>query len=239
MLFKDRVKETTTTTGTGNLTTAGAATGFITFNTAFGTGSSNKFQYVIDSSGGSEWEVGVGYMSASTTLVRDTILASSNSGSAVNFSSGTKTIRCTGAAKFFESQALRILSTTTVDSNTGTKQTLFTVPTGKVCLVFGVVLRNASADFSGYYQLEELVTFGFNAGATDVFAGTGSDTNMQQLTGSTKAIFRSFHTSTGGAGSTATELTVGAAADTFGVIFGDTTITATLKIDVFGYLYDA
>lgn len=98
MLFKDRVKETTTTTGTGNLTTAGAATGFITFNTAFGTGSSNTFQYVIDSPTGSEWEVGVGYMSASTTLVRSTVLASSNSGSAVNFSAGTKYIRGTVAA---------------------------------------------------------------------------------------------------------------------------------------------
>lgn len=98
MLFKDRVKETTTTTGTGNITTAGAVTGFITFNTAFGTGSSNVFQYVIDSSTGSEWEVGIGYMSASTTLVRSRVLASSNSGSAVSFSAGTKNVRGTLAA---------------------------------------------------------------------------------------------------------------------------------------------
>lgn len=87
----DRVKDSTTTTGTGNLTLSGTApTGFVNFNTAFGT--NVRFYYAISSSGGSEWEVGQGYLSASTTLVRETVLASSNSGSAVNLSSGTKDV---------------------------------------------------------------------------------------------------------------------------------------------------
>jgi len=91
----DRVKETTTTTGTGNITTAGAATGFETFNTAFGT--DVRFFYAIV--GASEWEVGQGYLSASTTLVRETVLQSSNADALVNFSSGTKDVFQTFPAK--------------------------------------------------------------------------------------------------------------------------------------------
>ena len=90
----DRVKDTTTTTGTGNLTLSGTApTGFVNFNTAFGT--NFGFAYAIQTSGGgSQWEVGYGYLSASTTLVRDLVLASSNSGAAVDFSAGSKDVFC-------------------------------------------------------------------------------------------------------------------------------------------------
>jgi hypothetical protein len=87
--YHDRVKDTTTTTGTGNITLSGTApTGFEDFNTAFGTGT--YFFYAIE--GGAEWEVGIGTLSASTTLVRDTVLASSNGDNAVNFSAGTKNV---------------------------------------------------------------------------------------------------------------------------------------------------
>lgn len=93
-LLADRVKDTTTTTGTGSLTVSGTApTGYQSFNTAFGT--DVRFYYAISSSGGSEWEVGIGYLSASTTLVRETILESSNSDAAVNLSAGTKDVFCT------------------------------------------------------------------------------------------------------------------------------------------------
>lgn len=91
-LYADRVKETSTTTGSGNVTLAGAVTQFISFNTAFGVGPS--FYYTIAGQTGSEWEVGVGHLSGSTTLVRDTILASSNSGSVVTLSAGTKDVFC-------------------------------------------------------------------------------------------------------------------------------------------------
>lgn len=93
-MLADRVKETTTTTGTGDVTLAGAATGFQTFNAAFST--DTVFGYCIAL--GSEWEVGEGYLSASTTLVRSLVLASSNAGAAVNFSSGTKDVFCTAPA---------------------------------------------------------------------------------------------------------------------------------------------
>lgn len=95
--FSDRVKDTTTTTGTGDITLSGTApSGYESFNTAFGVGP--KFYYAIV--GGSEWEVGIGYLSGSTTLVRFRVTASSNSDAAVNFSAGTKDVFCTIPAFF-------------------------------------------------------------------------------------------------------------------------------------------
>lgn len=86
----DRVKETTTTTGNGTVTLAGAATGFQSFSVI---GNGNQTYYTIAGQTGSEWEVGIGtYTSSGTTLSRDTVLASSNSGSKVVFSAGTKDV---------------------------------------------------------------------------------------------------------------------------------------------------
>ena len=90
LVVKDRVRETSTTTGTGTFTLAGAVTGFQSFS-AIGNG--NTTFYTIALQGGSEWEVGIGtYTSSGTTLSRTTVLASSNSGSLVNFSAGTKDV---------------------------------------------------------------------------------------------------------------------------------------------------
>jgi hypothetical protein len=101
--FKDRVQDTTTTTGTGNITLSGTApSGKVDFNTAFGT--TQRFYYTIQGQSGSEWETGEGYLSASTTLVRDRVIASSNSGSAVNFSAGTKDVFCDAIAESFNAQ---------------------------------------------------------------------------------------------------------------------------------------
>lgn len=86
-MIANRVQETTNTTGTGTLTLSGASSGYRSFATAFGL--SAKCYYVID--GGSEWEIGIG-TTGSGTLTRDTVLASSNSGSLVTFSSGTKRV---------------------------------------------------------------------------------------------------------------------------------------------------
>lgn len=86
----DRVKETTTTTGTGTVTLLGAATGFQSF-AAIGNG--NTTYYTIAGQSGSQWEVGIGtYTSSGTTLARTTVLASSNSGALVDFSAGTKDV---------------------------------------------------------------------------------------------------------------------------------------------------
>ena len=91
-VLKDRVKETTTTTGTGTVTLAGAVPGYQSFSAI---GNTNSTYYTIAGQGSTEWEVGIGtYTSSGTTLSRDTVLASSNSGSLVNFSSGTKDVFC-------------------------------------------------------------------------------------------------------------------------------------------------
>lgn len=91
--FADRVKETTTTTGTGNLTLAGAATNFQSFNAAIGQ--NVFFYYAIVHQSAAEWETGKGYLSGSSTLVRSEVRASSNSGALVNLSAGTKDVFCT------------------------------------------------------------------------------------------------------------------------------------------------
>ena len=90
LVLKDRVKETTTTTGTGTVTLAGASTGYQSFSVV---GNANTTYYCIAGQGTAEWEVGIGtYTASGTTLSRDTILASSNSGSVVTFSAGTKDV---------------------------------------------------------------------------------------------------------------------------------------------------
>ena len=94
LVLNDRVKETTTTTGTGTFTLAGAVTGFETFGT--GVGNSNTTYYAVTLPGSTEFEVGLGTLSSdSSTIARTTVISSSNSDNAVNFSAGTKTIFCT------------------------------------------------------------------------------------------------------------------------------------------------
>lgn len=93
--YADRVRDTTTTTGTGAITLSGTAPDrFRTFAAAFPVGS--RVRYLIEGIAGSgEWEVGRGTLSASTTLTRDEVYASSNSNALVNFSAGTKAVACT------------------------------------------------------------------------------------------------------------------------------------------------
>ena len=99
LVINDRVKETSTTTGTGTFSLAGAETGFETF--VSGVGDTNTTYYAISHDGTNEWEVGVGTVTdaATDTLSRDTIISSSNSDAAVNFTAGGKTVFCTLPAK--------------------------------------------------------------------------------------------------------------------------------------------
>ncbi len=91
LIQADRVRETTTTTSTGAVSLAGAVTGFQTFSAAIGN--ANTCYYTIAQQSGSEWEVGIGtYSTSGNQLSRDTVLASSNAGSLVNFSAGTKDV---------------------------------------------------------------------------------------------------------------------------------------------------
>ena len=90
LVVKDRVKVTSTTTGTGTLTLGSAAVGFQSFSVI---GDGNTTYYTIVDSVAGTWEVGIGLFTLSgTTLSRDTVLSSSNSGSLVDFAAGDKDV---------------------------------------------------------------------------------------------------------------------------------------------------
>lgn len=90
LVVKDRVKSSTTTTGTGTITLGAAAAGFQAFSVI---GNGNTTYYTIVDTVNGTWEVGIGtYTSSGTTLSRDAVLDSSNSGSLVNFASGSKDV---------------------------------------------------------------------------------------------------------------------------------------------------
>ena len=94
-VVNDRVKETTTSTGTGTINLSGAETGFETF--VAGIGNSNTTYYCIQAQGGAAFEIGVGIVTDASpdTLARTVIISSSNSDSAVDFAAGTKDVFCT------------------------------------------------------------------------------------------------------------------------------------------------
>ena len=91
-VINDRVKENSTTPGTGTFTLSGAVTGFETFSSAIGN--ANTTYYTIHTQNGAQFEVGIGTVGAGT-LARDTVISSSNSDAAVDFTAGTKDVFCT------------------------------------------------------------------------------------------------------------------------------------------------
>jgi len=94
LVINDRVKVTSTTTGTGAMALGSAVTGFETF--AQGIGNNNTTYYCIFNQGTTEFEVGLGTLDGtSANLTRTTVISSSNGDAAVNFTSGTKDVFCT------------------------------------------------------------------------------------------------------------------------------------------------
>ena len=90
LVIKDRVKETTTTTGNGTIDLAGASSGFQSFVSGIGDG--NTTYYALTDANGTAWEVGIGTITDASpdTLARTTLLASST-GSKIVLTSGTHT----------------------------------------------------------------------------------------------------------------------------------------------------
>ena len=93
LVINDRVKVTSTSTGTGAIALGAAQTGFESFTAI---GNNNTTYYTIFNQGTTEWEVGLGTLDAtSANLTRTTVISSSNSDAAVNFTGGTKDVFCT------------------------------------------------------------------------------------------------------------------------------------------------
>jgi len=118
LVINDRVKETSTTTGTGTFNLAGASQDFESFVSGIGTG--NTTYYCITNTGSNEFEVGIGTVTdaATDTLSRDTVISSSNSDALVDFSVGTKTVICTYPASKAPSAGMDATSYVTTHNST-------------------------------------------------------------------------------------------------------------------------
>ena len=140
----DRVKETTTTTGTGTVTLLGASTGFQSFAII---GNTNTTYYTIAGQTGNEWEVGIGtYTSSGTTLARTTVLSNSSGTqpSALSFSAGTKDVFVTYPAKlaaFANGNGVVVENYTAL---TGT----YTMTTGKNGMSVGPITIGSGSSFT-------------------------------------------------------------------------------------------
>ena len=148
-VLADRVKETTTTTGTGTITLLGASTGFQSFAIV---GNGNTTYYTIAGQTGSEWEVGIGtYSTSGTTLARTTVISNSSATqpSALSFSAGTKDVFVTYPAEFTANAigggigaVLLNADTATVNGTIATGQNGLSV--GPVTLASGVAITISS-----------------------------------------------------------------------------------------------
>lgn len=131
LVLSDRVQEETTTTGTGAVTLNGAVSGYQSFNAGVGTG--NSTYYTIQDMTNNAWEVGIGtYTHSTTSLSRDTVLASSNSGSLVNFGAGTKQVFVTYPAK-------RSAMTTGITENKAIIDANYTISDGANAISAGAI----------------------------------------------------------------------------------------------------
>jgi hypothetical protein len=145
LIVKDRVQETSATTGTGTITLAGAVAGFQSFSAI---GDSNTTYYAIV--GGTQWEVGLGtYTSSGTTLSRDTVLASST-GSKLDLAAGTKNVFVTYPAAEAVYQdatntayAPQFAASNGINLNNNTVASSYTFPTGYSGLSAGTMTFNS------------------------------------------------------------------------------------------------
>ena len=148
LVLNDRVKETTTTTGTGTVNLGGAETGFETF--VAGVGDGNTTYYCITA--GAEFEVGLGTVTDASpdTLSRTTILSSSNSDSAVDFSAGTKDVFCTLPASkaVFEDASSNVTLPGTLDVDGGITVDNITIDGTEIDLSSGNLTIDVAGDIA-------------------------------------------------------------------------------------------
>jgi len=174
--YADRIRETTTTTGTGTLNLSGAVSGFVSFVAGVGTGSVVYYLVQHRDPDFPEWEIGVGTVTDATTdtLSRSRIVASSNSGNAVNFTAGTKDVRLVNPALAIDGAnqiltAVRVATTTsgTLASSFENGDTVdgVTLATGDRILI----KNQGTASENGVYVV---AVSGAPSRASDMFTGT-------------------------------------------------------------------
>jgi hypothetical protein len=181
LVIADRVREQSTTTGAGTFTLTGAVVGFQTFSSAIGNG--NTTYYTISNPGTTEWEVGVGTVSAGQ-LARTTILSSSNAGSLVNFTAGTKDVFVTyPAEKSVNEDVAGAVNITTLAAGTisATGAITSTVTTGTAPLVIASTTKvsNLNVDLLDGADWAAPPSIGSgtaNAGAFTTLSATGDVT---------------------------------------------------------------
>jgi len=180
LVLDDRVQETSTTTGTGTLTLAGAVSGYQSF-AAIGNG--NTTYYCVTD--GTNWETGLGtYTSSGTTLARTTVLESSNSNSLVNFPAGSKNVFVTYPA----SQATLLDAAQTLTNKTLTSPTITGAVVSSMAssvITAGTVVASTSGTSVGFTNIPSWVkriTLQLYAVSTD---GTSGNLTVQFGTGGT------------------------------------------------------
>jgi hypothetical protein len=127
-IIEDRVMETSTTTGTGNFSLAGAVAGFRDFDSVMANGDTCYYLIeAVDSNGvpTGDWETGIGTFNDTDTLVRTTVSRSTNSNNAVNFAAGTKRVSLTRIARGLRSLEL---ITETITSGSATNVQFASIP---------------------------------------------------------------------------------------------------------------
>jgi hypothetical protein len=189
LVVKDRVQETSTTTGTGSLTLAGAVTGFQTFSSAIGD--TNTTYYTIQN--GAEWEVGVGTVSAGA-LSRDAVLESSNGGSLVNFSAGTKFVFCTYPAE--KSVDIETAQTLTNKTISGSSNTLSNIANSSLTNS-AITINGTSTSLGGSISVGTVTSVGGGDGLTGSVTSSGDlalGTPSTLTTSTTNAVTTDSHT---------------------------------------------
>ena len=157
IVIADRVKETTSVTGTGTATLLGAATGFQSF-AAVGNGNTTYY-CIAGQSPSTEWEVGIGtYTSSGTTLSRTTVISSSNSNALVNFSSGTKDVFVTLPASQIPAGASTLAAPQTLTSTSPKFLTFTSTANGaSIFLPSATTLNTGSGPIYTFYNSSQYV----------------------------------------------------------------------------------